>query len=109
MQEPTLMVLTALADEPRHGYAVAQEVKAISRGRVVLRTGTLYGALDRLLNDGLIEVHHEEVVDGRNRRVYTLARAGRARLAEEAERLATAASEARRRLGLAGGTAGATA
>lgn len=103
------MVLTALADEPRHGYAIAQEVKSISQGRVVLRTGTLYSALERLANDGLIEVHHEEVVDGRNRRVYTLAAAGRARLAQEAQRLADSAREARRRLGLAVGEAGATA
>ncbi|MFD4765027.1 PadR family transcriptional regulator [Streptomyces niveus] len=106
LQEPTLLVLTALADAPRHGYAIAQEVKSLSGDRVVLRTGTLYGALDRLLKDGLIDVHREEVVDGRARKVYALAPLGRERLAAEAERMAATAREASRRLGInrAGGT-----
>ncbi|MFF7456454.1 PadR family transcriptional regulator [Kitasatospora sp. NPDC008115] len=98
MQEPTVMVLTALADEPRHGYAIAQEVKAITGGRVVLRTGALYGALDRLLADGLIAIDREEVVDGRARRIFALSAAGRERLEVEADRLAETAREARRRL-----------
>ncbi|MFE3586909.1 PadR family transcriptional regulator [Streptomyces niveus] len=106
LQEPTLLVLTALADAPRHGYAIAQEVKSLSGDRVVLRTGTLYGALDRLLKDGLIDVHREEVVDGRARKIYALAPLGRERLAAEAERMAATAREASRRLGItrAGGT-----
>ncbi|MBB0245749.1 PadR family transcriptional regulator [Streptomyces alkaliphilus] len=108
LQEPTLLVLTALADEPRHGYAITREVKTLSDGRVVLRTGTLYGALDRLLRDGLIEVSREEIVDGRARKVYALAAPGRERLAVEAERLAATAREARRRLE-ASGPAGAPA
>lgn len=69
MQELALLLLTALADAPRHGYAVAQEVKAITDGRVVPRTGALYGALDRLLAEGLIQVEREEVVGGRARRI----------------------------------------
>ncbi|MFC6879465.1 MULTISPECIES: PadR family transcriptional regulator [Actinomadura] len=98
MQEPTLVVLTALADVPRHGYAIAQEVKAMTGGRVTLRTGALYGALDRLLAEGLIEVASEEIVDGRARRVFALSAQGRERLGLEAERLAAAAREARKRL-----------
>ncbi|MFJ9692689.1 PadR family transcriptional regulator [Kitasatospora sp. NPDC101183] len=98
MQEPTLLLLTALADAPRHGYALIQEVAAISDGRVKMRTGTLYGALDRLLQQGLIEVAAEEVVDGRARRSYALTDAGRAALATEAERLRAVATEAERRL-----------
>ncbi|GLF96853.1 PadR family transcriptional regulator [Streptomyces yaizuensis] len=105
MQELALLVLTALADTPRHGYAVAQEVKTITGGRVVPRTGALYGALDRLLADGLIAVEREEVVDGRARRVFTLAPAGRERLTAEAERLAATAREVRRRLGGSGAAA----
>ncbi|MFD4532853.1 PadR family transcriptional regulator [Kitasatospora sp. NPDC058397] len=101
MQEPTLMVLTALADAPRHGYAIAQEVKVMTGGRVALRTGALYGALDRLLADGLIDIDREEIVDGRARRIFTLSPAGRERLAVEAERLAAAAKEATRRLSVA--------
>ncbi|MEV0530428.1 PadR family transcriptional regulator [Kitasatospora sp. NPDC050463] len=98
MQEPTLLLLTALADAPRHGYALIQEVAAISDGRVKMRTGTLYGALDRLLQQGLIEVAAEEVVDGRARRTYALTAGGRAALAAEAGRLRAVASEAERRL-----------
>ncbi|AUG75809.1 Transcriptional regulator [Kitasatospora sp. MMS16-BH015] len=104
MQEPTLLLLTALADAPRHGYALIQEVAAISGGRVRLRTGTLYGALDRLLGQGLIRVESEEIVDGRARRTYALHGGGREVLAAEAERLSTLAEEARRRLALASKT-----
>ncbi|MFE0426462.1 PadR family transcriptional regulator [Streptomyces sp. NPDC058953] len=99
MQEPTLLVLTALADEPRHGYAIIQEVAKISGGRVALRTGTLYSALERLVTQGLIEVRAEEVVEGRLRRSYGLSGRGREVLAGEAERLAATAREAVRRLG----------
>ncbi|MFD9380139.1 PadR family transcriptional regulator [Streptomyces sp. NPDC059999] len=107
MQEPTLLLLTALADEPRHGYAIAREVETISNGRVKMRTGTLYGALERLLQQGLIEVHSEEVVDSRLRRTYTLTTSGRATLAAEAERIAATAREATRRLSVTGqGTTG---
>ncbi|MGW2253815.1 PadR family transcriptional regulator [Kitasatospora sp. NPDC001660] len=98
MQEPTLLLLTALADAPRHGYALIQEIAEISGGRVKMRTGTLYGALDRLLGQGLIEVAAEEIVDGRARRTYALTDAGRGALATEAERLRVVAAEAERRL-----------
>ncbi|MER7708527.1 PadR family transcriptional regulator [Kitasatospora sp. NPDC097605] len=98
MQEPTLLLLTALADAPRHGYALIQEIAAISDGRVKMRTGTLYGALDRLLQQGLIEVAAEEIVDGRARRTYALTEDGRAALTVEAERLRSVAQEAERRL-----------
>ncbi|MFG2818524.1 PadR family transcriptional regulator [Kitasatospora sp. NPDC048365] len=101
MQESTLLLLTALADAPRHGYALIGEVDAISGGRVRMRTGTLYGALDRLLQQELIEIAAEEVVDGRARRTYALTAAGREVLAVEAERLRTVAAEAQRRLGTA--------
>ncbi|MFB7703477.1 PadR family transcriptional regulator, partial [Streptomyces niveus] len=110
LQEPTLLVLTALADAPRHGYAIAQEVKSLSGDRVVLRTGTLYGALDRLLKDGLIDVHREEIVDGRARKVYALAPLGRERLAAEAERMAARGPATHPRGGItpAGGAGGAS-
>ncbi|CAG7649861.1 PadR family transcriptional regulator [Actinacidiphila bryophytorum] len=98
LQEPTLLLLTALADEPRHGYGLIQEIDAISHGRVRMRTGTLYGALDRLLQQGLIEVQREEVVDGRARKVYALASAGRSTLAAETARLRSVVEEAERRL-----------
>lgn len=98
LQEPTLLMLTALADQPRHGYAIVQEVMTISQGRVRLRTGTLYSGLERLALEGLIEVHAEVRVAGRLRRSYRLTGQGRLMLAAEAQRLRAAAAEAERRL-----------
>ncbi|MFD5415576.1 PadR family transcriptional regulator [Streptomyces nojiriensis] len=102
LREPTLLILTALADAPRHGYAIAQEAEKISQGRTKMRTGTLYGALERLLQQELVAVHEEKVVDGRMRRSYALAPRGRETLAAGAARIARTAQEATRRLGLGG-------
>lgn len=98
MQEATFLILTALVDQPRHGYGVIQEVATLSAGRFQLRPGTLYGALDRLTGDGLVRVDREEVVDGRLRRYYRLTTAGAKELAEEADRLRRNAEVATRRL-----------
>ncbi|MFU8852878.1 PadR family transcriptional regulator [Micromonospora sp. SL1-18] len=98
MQEPTFLILTALATEPKHGYGVTQEVAELSDGMVTLRAGTLYGALDRLIEHGLIEVDRQEVVDGRLRRYYRLTDAGASRLAEQARRLRKHAEAAESRL-----------
>lgn len=98
MQEPTFLILTALADEPRHGYGIVQEVEALSSGRVTLRPGTLYAALDRLADEGLVAVDREEVVASRLRRYYRLTGTGAAALTEESARLSANAAAARRRL-----------
>lgn len=87
MGEPSFLILTALAAEPRHGYAVIEDVLAISEGRVRLHTGTLYSVLDRLRANGLIEVDREEIVSSRLRRYYRLTGAGQARLADEVRHL----------------------
>lgn len=92
-------MLTALADAPRHGYAIIQEVLAISEGRTRLRTGTLYTALDRLLQQGLVRVESEQVVGGRLRRTFALTGQGQDLLTEETRRLRLAVVEAERRLG----------
>jgi DNA-binding PadR family transcriptional regulator len=102
LQEPSFLILSALADGPKHGYAVLQEVTSLSGGRVVLRPGTLYTALDRLTGEGLVEVEREEVVDGRHRRYYRISTSGAARLADEAQRLRHNATMAVRRLKLGG-------
>lgn len=98
MREPTFLILTALARGPLHGYAVLQEVISLSEGRVRLRSGSLYGTLDRLLEEGLIESVGEEVVEGRRRQYYVLSEDGAASLSQTAERLVVQASEARVRL-----------
>ncbi|MBE3205476.1 MULTISPECIES: PadR family transcriptional regulator [Parafrankia] len=100
MREPTFLVLAALADGPRHGYATIGEVSAMSGGRVNLRPGTLYGALDRLAGEGLVQVDHEEIVNGRLRRYYALTNEGAAVLAAQTERMRANAAEAERRLGV---------
>ena len=107
MQEATFLILTALADGSQHGYGIIAEVQEISGGRVRLRAGTLYTALDRLRADGLIGVDREEIVDNRLRRYYRLTPDGEKRLAAEAARLHSHATAALRRLNLnlAGGAA----
>lgn len=59
----------------------------MSEGRVRVTAGTLYGALDRLLAQGLVEVEREEVVQGRQRRYYRLSDDGRQRVCAEVERM----------------------
>ncbi len=98
MQEPTFLILAALAAEPLHGYGVIQEVTQLSAGRVTLRPGTLYGALDRLVEQGLVVADREEVVDGRLRRYYRLSDEGAAVLETEAARLTSNATAAVARL-----------
>jgi len=98
LQEPTFLILTALAAGPLHGYGVIQEVAALSGDRVRLRAGTLYGALDRLAEQGLVCADRQEVVDGRLRRYYVLTDDGAAVLDAEAKRLAHNAEAAAARL-----------
>ena len=105
MQEATFLVLTALAAGSQHGYGILADVAQVSDGRVRLRAGTLYSALDRLRLDGLIRVDREEVVANRLRRYYRLTPEGARQLAAEAARFQANAAAALARLGLAGGMA----
>ena len=102
MQEPSFLILTSLAAGPQHGYGIMTDVGQISDGRVKLRAGTLYAALDRLSTNRLVEVDHEEIVETRLRRYYRLTPAGRARLAAETARLRANAAAAAKRLRLEG-------
>jgi PadR family transcriptional regulator, regulatory protein PadR len=98
MQEASFLILTALAGSSQHGYGIVTDVVQISGGRVELKAGTLYAALDRLTADGLIELDREEIVDSRLRRYYRITRDGAERLAEEADRLRANAHAALTRL-----------
>jgi DNA-binding PadR family transcriptional regulator len=100
LREPTFLILTALAEKPQHGYGIMTDVERMSGGRVKLRPGTLYAALDRVVAEGLVEAEREEVVNGRLRRYYRLTPPGRARLAAEVERLRENAAIAAQRLRL---------
>jgi len=98
MQEPTFFILTALAEGPLHGYGVIQAVLGLSKERIRLRPGTLYAALDRLTEDGLLAVDREENVEGRYRRYYRLTDDGATALEVEVERMRTNATLASVRL-----------
>lgn len=88
MSEQAFLVLTALAEGPKHGYAIVQAVRALSGRRVQLPVATLYGVLDRLVADGLAEPDREEIHQGRLRRYYRLTDNGIQTLTAEAQRLA---------------------
>jgi DNA-binding PadR family transcriptional regulator len=98
IREPTFLVLSALADAPRHGYGVMREVETMSGGRVTLRAGTLYAVLERLVNDGLVVESGQEIVGGRLRRYYSLTDDGAALLQDEITRMAANSKEAAKRL-----------
>jgi PadR family transcriptional regulator PadR len=94
----TYFILAALLDGPLHGYAIAARARELSGGEVRLTAGTLYGALERLAEQGLVAVADEAIVNGRARRTYRLQEGGRTLLAAEAERLAAASRVVRTRL-----------
>ncbi|MGY0236373.1 PadR family transcriptional regulator [Longispora urticae] len=98
MTEPAFFILTALVDTPRHGYGIVRDVAELSQDRVALKIGSLYGILDRLTADELVEPDREEVWQGRLRRYYRLTERGRHALAREAERQAVNAQVAVARL-----------
>jgi DNA-binding PadR family transcriptional regulator len=86
LSEPVLLVLLSLAEQPRHGYAILKDVESMSDGRTLLSTGTLYGALQRLLDNGWTE-RVEEKSTPRDRRTYRLTSRGRRNLQMEIERM----------------------
>lgn len=100
---PTVFhMLVALAEGPRHGYAIARDVEDLTDGRIVMGPGTLYGSLARMQEAGLIvEAQNpgEEGLHAERRRYYRMTALGSAALGAESERLLRAASVARARLG----------
>ena len=95
--EPVFLILTSLAGGARHGYALMQDIQDISNQRVRLSTGTLYGALRRLLEDGLIE-RFEQQDKSRDKQAYKLTREGRRQLELEITRMEQLARLASRRM-----------
>jgi DNA-binding PadR family transcriptional regulator len=86
LSEPVFLILTSLAEQPRHGYALMQDIQEISNQRIILSTGTLYGALRRLLNDGLI-ARFQQPDTSRDKQAYKLTTEGRRQLQVEVERM----------------------
>lgn len=86
LTEPVLLILLSLAGQPRHGYSILKDVEQMSDGRVVLSTGTLYGALRRLLDEQWIE-RIKEQERPRGRQAYRLTSRGRRNLQLEVSRM----------------------
>lgn len=100
MREPTFLMLSALAGGRKHGYAIITDAAEASSGRVQLKPGTLYTALDRLVEAGLVVRAGDEVVDGRLRRYFELTPPGASALAVEARRQQANAAHALARLAM---------
>ena len=102
MQEPTFLILAALAAGPQHGYGIMNEAEQLSGGVRRLQAGTLYAALERLAGEGLVVADREEVVDARFRRYYRLTDAGASALTAETARRRAQATAVTQRLRAAG-------
>jgi len=89
LREPTFFILLSLSAGPKHGYAILKEVEALSDGRVRLSTGTLYGAIKRLLDYGWIRRVDDPQPNNtqRERKPYALTELGRRVLTAEIDRL----------------------
>jgi len=88
----TLMILLAVANEPRHGYGIIRDVEQRSDGAILLQTGALYRNLKRLRLDGLVaevDAPADETSDDQRRRYYEITKLGAAVLDAEVERMAT--------------------
>ena len=95
---PVLYILLSLADEERHGYAIMQDIRDRTGGRIVLGPGALYTSLQRALQAGYIrEVTRRaaQEVDRRGRRAYRLTAEGRRAAQRELARLETVMRMAR--------------
>jgi DNA-binding PadR family transcriptional regulator len=93
-----LHVLVVLAAGDAHGYAIMRTTQALSGGAVALRPGSLYAALGRLVDDGLIVETGERPareLDDERRRYYRITPDGRSRLALELGRLERLVEHAR--------------
>ena len=112
LREPTLFILLTLSKGRKHGYAILKDVETLSEGRVVLSTGTLYGALARLLEQGVVRKSTDDSggdssgsksrsgsADFRVRKYYELTQFGRRVLEVEINRMSTILAMAGRELG----------
>src|SRR4051812_12274223 len=97
LSEPVLLILMSLAEKPRHGYALIKDIEDISDGRVRLSTGTLYGAVRRMLDDAWIE-RVESADASRDKQTYQLTQVGRRQLQAELNRLDQLTRAAKRRM-----------
>ncbi len=99
LTEATFFILLSLSPGRKHGYAIMKDVQALSDNRVVLSTGTLYGSLKRLLEQGWIKRVEERNLNGdaRERKAYALTDLGRRVLDAEIVRLENLVQAAQQR------------
>ena len=102
IREPTFYILLSMVPGKKHGYAILKDVEKLSAERIRLSTGTLYGALGRLLEQGLIERVSDDLGEnshpGLPRKAYILTGKGRRVLEAEINRLHSLITAARLRL-----------
>ena len=87
---PVFQILLSLAEQDRHGYGIIGDVRARSRDEVVLSTSTLYGAIKRMMRDGLVErsaLRPDPELDDERRRYYRITDFGREVAASEVQRI----------------------
>jgi PadR family transcriptional regulator, regulatory protein PadR len=78
-----LLILRAVATEPRHGWAIAKRIQSASGDVLQVKQGSLYPALHRLEQQGWIKSEWGTNETGREAKFYSITRAGRAQLTEE--------------------------
>jgi DNA-binding PadR family transcriptional regulator len=110
LQEPTFWILLSLSPGKKHGYAILKDVKTLSNGSLTMSTGTLYGAIERLMEQQLIEradnseiatssLPETQLHPGKPRKAYQLTTNGRLVLEAEILRLKALVTVAQGRLG----------
>ena len=82
MTETAFYILLSL-QEPRHGYGIIKNVEAMTNGRLILGSGTIYGTLTKMQKDAIISVY----ADGERRKVYEVTELGKILMQKEIERL----------------------
>lgn len=101
LTESTFLIMLSISSDPRHGYAIIKEVESMSDGRVKLSTGTLYGAIKRLLQSQWIErveeTEQNKLKNTRFRKSYKLSPRGQRILKDELARLRTLVNLANQR------------
>ena len=86
LTEPVFFILLSLAGKPLHGYGLMKDIESLSKGRLQITTGTLYGAIKRLLEDAWIKPFAQED-SSRDKQAYAITAAGRKQLKAEIQRL----------------------
>jgi len=100
VREPSYFILVSLMAGRLHGYAITKRARELSDDRLRIAAGTLYGALDRMVEEGLVVVDAEEEVQGKMRRYYRITQQGEQAAFAEVERMRSAVKAVERSIAL---------